>query len=925
MEKPLLFTMEDARLTVGEPKDLSDVFNVASVREELTRTDWAFRDDDTRYLTHDIHPYPAKFIPQIPSHLIAALSLRGELVFDPFGGSGTTALEAVRLGRRVVCTDANPVGLLVGRVKTARVTPEATTELHAIKNGVLSARADLPPTDRLLSQYASHIPPIPNREKWFPDVSCGELALIRERIGRLSTSQARNIALLAMSRIVLRASLQDSETRYTAKPRDIARGDVLAAFARAIDDVIADVAETAAVVRYGVADFVQADTRSLPKDRFPDECIDLIVTSPPYGNATDYHLYHRFRLFWLGFDPRDLAAIEIGSHLRHQREGSGFESYQGEMSRCMAEFARVLKAGRYAAVVIGDSIYEGTNYDGADMIARLGRGCGFEVVCTLHRPIHQTKRSFVAAARRATSEGIVVLRKPPHAKCVSLLAPPYRLWPYEEKLRQREATLVAKPLVRERSSELLVKADADTLPRLRELAFTHVITTPSGASERTWQAIVENGFATPTSARKDPKYVTHGLHPYKGKFYPQLAKALLRLAGTRPGARVFDPFCGSGTTLLEAYLNGMESHGCDLHPLAAKIARAKLGVLELDPDLFQDATQTLMQMVEKAPKVLPGELGQFAEGAHEEIASWFAPPVVRKVNWLLGTIRTVSSGILRDYFEVILSSLIRQISHQDPTDLRIRRRKEPLQDADALGMFVAALRSQTERVEQFWSIRGYAPCRFRAGTVVEGDARLWTTMSTAGVSDGSVDVVLTSPPYATALPYIDTDRLSLLTLFGLNAADRKPLEFGLTGSREIERRERAGIDAQLEDGAKFDLPDSVVRFARSVKLKMGEREVGFRRQNTPALLLRFFRDMAAIMSNVARALRPGGDAFIVMGDNYTSNGAETIDVPTTRVVREISEHCGLQHVESIPITVTTQNLKHIRNAIRENAVIWMRR
>ena len=45
----------------------------------------------------------------------------------------------------------------------------------------------------------------------------------------------------------------------------------------------------------------------------------------------DYHLYHRFRLFWLGFDPRKLAKIEIGSHLRHQKEATGFSAYLGEM------------------------------------------------------------------------------------------------------------------------------------------------------------------------------------------------------------------------------------------------------------------------------------------------------------------------------------------------------------------------------------------------------------------------------------------------------------------------------------------------------------------------------------------------------------------------------------------------------------------
>ena len=88
------------------------------VRRQLRGVDWAFSDANTLYLSHDIHPYPAKFIPQIPATLIATLSAPGDCVLDPFGGSGTTALEALRLGRRALSVDANPICEIIGRVKT---------------------------------------------------------------------------------------------------------------------------------------------------------------------------------------------------------------------------------------------------------------------------------------------------------------------------------------------------------------------------------------------------------------------------------------------------------------------------------------------------------------------------------------------------------------------------------------------------------------------------------------------------------------------------------------------------------------------------------------------------------------------------------------------------------------------------------------
>ena len=94
------------------PSDLQD----ASARfASLASQDWSFTDDDTRYLTHDLHPYPAKFIPQIPAHIIARLSLRGDVVCDPFGGSATTAVEAVRQGRGGVLFYAKPLSAWIGR------------------------------------------------------------------------------------------------------------------------------------------------------------------------------------------------------------------------------------------------------------------------------------------------------------------------------------------------------------------------------------------------------------------------------------------------------------------------------------------------------------------------------------------------------------------------------------------------------------------------------------------------------------------------------------------------------------------------------------------------------------------------------------------------------------------------------------------
>ena len=893
----------------------------------LKRLDWAFTDDQTQFLTHDLHPYPAKFIPQIPGTIISRLSRPGDCVLDPFGGSGTTALEAVRLGRRAISLDANPVATLIGRVKTAKENKVRFAEINGFHARLKEELQSLPKNPKeLVNEYSRYIPEIPNREKWFPDSSCGELALIKARIASLDSPEAKEVALLALSRIALRASYQDSETRYKSVPRDIPSRKTLTDYLKELESVREAIARTDASIRYGVTTFFTADVRTIGNDVLPNGVADLIVTSPPYGNANDYHLYHRFRLLWLGFDPKLLASVEIGSHLKHQREGSGFASYLADMESALNTIRRLLRPGRYAALVIGSSIYAGKDYDSAKEIQAVALKNGFDASAVISREIHKTKRSFVPAARRAREESILFIRKEAKPVSLSLYPPPYKLWPYEEVLRARETTQLTRGVSvkgKARAGTIHGVVNCNDYPACRQLVFSHSIQNDGGATEPTWQAILENGAAQNPAARKDPKYVTHGLHPYKGKFYPQLAKGLLNIVDPIPGALTFDPFCGSGTTLLEGYLNGLRPVGMDMNPVAALIARAKVGILDVAPDIVTEACTSVLDMLECSPQRPSGELSEFNVDCLDEIGRWFAAPVAQKINWSLRQIRKLSVGHVRAFLEATLSSIIRDVSQQEPTDLRVRYRKSFLKDADVYGLFKDALKTQLKRLEKFWSVRGYSPHRFYSATVGLGDSRDLSSLKGIGLNEGSVDLVVTSPPYATALPYIDTDRLSLLTIVGLSSTERRPIEYSLIGSREITNKERREIlDESTESSP---IPEPIRRFVATLADGIATTESGFRKQNMPALLLRFFADMQSVLANTHALLKPGASAMVVIGDNTMEVDDNKIVIPTTDFVAEVARHVGFCEHERIDISVTTENLVHIKNAITKNVVLWLKK
>ncbi|GAA5496831.1 hypothetical protein Rhal01_03018 [Rubritalea halochordaticola] len=914
---------------VEQPRGPEDLLDAQEVYKSIVEQDWSFTSDDTRYLTHDIHPYPAKFIPQIPAHLIARLSLPGDVVFDPFGGSATTAVEAVRLGRRAISNDANPLSALIGRVKTGYMSADVRTDLEQLCSRIESymindGTNNNTCAESLIEKFSEFVPDIPNIDKWFEKQVIGELALVRYLISQVTEGLAQDAALVALSRIVIRVSNQDSETRYVSVPKEVACKLTLKAYLDALKIVIKRLEVAATALQFSSAKFIAGDSRSDISTQIAENSVELIVSSPPYPNATDYHLYHRFRLFWLGFDPRMLGKIEIGSHLRHQRNNSGFEEYENDMFDTIKGCYHILSPGRYAVFVVGDAVFKGEEYSTSDAICRVGKLAGFEVIGVVERPVHKTKRSFAKPGRRARSEHLVVLQKPNNEISVTLSPPNYKMWPYEQSLRALEINCLSGVQTDQSiTSSNAVTVKQPDLWRLKQLAFSrsYQFSLLDKNAQPTWQCVLENTVNS-SKKRKDPKYVTHGIHPYKGKFYPQLAKSLINLAEAPIGGKLLDPYSGSGTTLLEGMLNGYRGFGCDFNPLAVKIARAKTSILTLPRDVTDLSIRVFLERLSAKNIKFRNELEQFDTSLYDELFNWFPEKVLYKLNWILSQIRLFGNETMVDFFEVILSSLIREVSHQDPQDLRIRKRKQFLDDAPVFERYAELLDIQYQRLKDYWAIAGLQPGAQYAPHVENGSSSSSETYAKLGLVGESIDCVVTSPPYATALPYIDTDRLSLLAIMGIPTSERNQLQKDLTGSREINKKTRDETESSIHDQGAIDvLPDSVVNSIRGIYDANNKVDVGFRRKNMPALLWRYFLDMKCNLQQVQRVSKVGAKLFYVVGDSKTKAGDSWTAIETCRHIAEIGQFVGLEYTDSIDIDVTTENLNHLKNAITKNQIL----
>jgi hypothetical protein len=309
------------------------------------------------------------------------------------------------------------------------------------------------------------------------------------------------------------------------------------------------------------------------------------------------------------------------------------------------------------------------------------------------------------------------------------------------------------------------------------------------------------------------------------------------------------------------------------------------------------------------------------------LISWFAPRVLNKLFWLLAEVRRVPEASLRQLYLVLLSDILRDCSQQDPRDLRIRRRREPLTDAPVLTLFRERLLDVSHRLIAFlWSQEA---CGVNGvdWECLAGDARgLRNLPSRYLCGPESVDIVLTSPPYATALPYLDTQRLSLAFLRLTGETAWQSLDKVMIGNREIRPAERIRVESEFLDGfSSCPLPAEVKAMILDIYQRNAAADVGFRRKNMAALLYQYFSDMRHVMAEAAYMLKRRGKFALVVGNNVTTAGGERIPIETDRYLGLIGQDLGLDLVEELPITVTTDGLAHSKNAIRGNTVVILQK
>jgi len=172
----------------------------------------------------------------------------------------------------------------------------------------------------------------------------------------------------------------------------------------------------------------------------------------------------------------------------------------------------------------------------------------------------------------------------------------------------------------------------------------------------------------------DTKYLTHGFHSYPAMMIPQIAEKLIDKF-LKGGKVILDPFCGSGTVLVEAMIKNKKAYGIDINPLTKLIATTKS--TPINPKLLEDEIRNLLDDIEKDYDNFKKWGKKIKLPEFFNIKFWFKKSVIEKLTIIQNNIEKVKEKEnVYKFFLTIFSETVRQVSNRRSGEFKLYRRTE---------------------------------------------------------------------------------------------------------------------------------------------------------------------------------------------------------------------------------------------------------
>ena len=234
-------------------------------------------------------------------------------------------------------------------------------------------------------------------------------------------------------------------------------------------------------------------------------------------------------------------------------------------------------------------------------------------------------------------------------------------------------------------------------------------------------------------------YATHSLFPYRGKFHPQLIRALLNILEVKSGDVVLDPMAGSSTVAVEANLLGIDSISVDLSPFCELMGKVKTFALDLDIKILESIITNPKELLEKLKK--------------EKVPEYF---------------KNNKDDKKRNYYEIVLLAFLDTMGFASRSSSSIDK------------LFPRVLERYVSTIKYFQNARQEINLKIGKSQIIQG------SVLNLPIGENSVDAIITSPPYSFAIDYLKNDQPQLEYL-GYNIENLREEMIGLQG-RGVENK-----------------------------------------------------------------------------------------------------------------------------------------
>jgi hypothetical protein len=360
---------------------------------------------------HGFHSYPARMHPLTAARLVEALSAPGQVVLDPFCGSGTVLVESRRQGRRGLGYDVNPLSRELTWLKTLGPDDTWLSQLGD-EAARVAAHAD---ERRKRKAGATQRYGERDREEFAPHVLL-ELDGLRDGILKTPSAELKRALLLVLSALLTKVSQRAGDSAGKPTEKRVAPGFPSRFFIQKTSELSRKLGEYRRSLPEGApaASCTLGDARQLP-GLAPDS-VALVVSSPPYPGVYDYVSHHDDRLRWLGLSSARFAELEIGSRreLSEESFGKALARWERDLGATLTALHRGVSAAGKIVLLIADSTLSGKALFAERVVEKAAPGAGLILLgrASQARP-HFHGASRTAFVDRPRREHLLLLGRAP--------------------------------------------------------------------------------------------------------------------------------------------------------------------------------------------------------------------------------------------------------------------------------------------------------------------------------------------------------------------------------------------------------------------------------------------------------------------------------------------------------------------------------